>query len=75
MNRGGILKDAAVSYRSALRQEEVLDVTSGYQVDQVDEAQETLLENGLRGKRILDSRGVSIECCTKCHQKVLQVPK
>lgn len=34
----------------------------------VDEAQETLLENGLGGKGIFVSRGVSIKCCTKCHQ-------
>lgn len=42
------MKDAAVSYRSALRQEETLDVTrtTCYQVD-VDETQGTRLENGL----------------------------
>jgi len=64
-----ILKDAAVSDRSAHRREDVPDVTSGlcYQVD-VDEAQETLPENGLRGKRISGSRTTNIEqvCCIEC---------
>lgn len=35
--------------------------TSGPQID-IDETQETLLENGLRGKQISKSRGVSIKC-------------
>lgn len=63
-------KKNAVSYLIwPFDEEEISDVTSS-SLSEIDIDEETLPQNGLRGKQISESRGVRIECCFKCHQSV-----